>query len=336
MSKIQNNQNHHREVFDPIYGTIDLSQPLLQDLYSTQAVQRLAHIYQAGITAFIRPERQTTRLEHSLGVLALLQFLDASLEEQAAGLLHDVPHTTFSHVVDFVFPNAQHTYHEVHREELIAVSDLPACLERHGLDWREITESDNFSLLEQPLPALCADRLDYFLRDGLALHLFEQAEVNTFLESLRVLDGRIIVGTLDAARWLGEAFIAADDAIWCSVQEVGWYACMAEALRAAMAVNLLTEADLKGTDQALMMQLRAAPIPEIQSWLTLLRPEVNFVRVAFGGDLTVLPKVRAVDPPVLRNGEVMALSALDPAFACLRNNYVASKQGAWQLRIISA
>jgi len=32
MSKIQNNQNHHREVFDPIYGTIDLSQPLLQDL----------------------------------------------------------------------------------------------------------------------------------------------------------------------------------------------------------------------------------------------------------------------------------------------------------------
>jgi len=38
----------------------------------------------------------------------------------------------------------------------------------------------------------------------------------------------------------------------------------------------------------------------------------------------------------LRNGEVLALSALDPAFACLRNNYVASKQGAWQLRIISA
>lgn len=336
MYEIQDNQNHQRELFDPIYGTINLEQPLLRDLYSTQAVQRLAHIYQAGITAFIRPERQTTRLEHSLGVLALLQFLGAPLEEQAAGLLHDVPHTAFSHVVDFVFPNAQHAYHEIHREKLIADSDLPACLEYHGLDWRMITESDNFSLLEQPLPALCADRLDYFLRDGLALRLFEQVEVNTFLQSLRVIEGRIVVGTLEAARWVGEAFIAADDAIWCSVQEVGWYACMAEALRAAMAAKLLTEADLKETDRALMIQLRAAPIPEVQHWLALLRPEVDFVRVASGGDLTVLPKVRAVDPPTLYNGEILALSELDPAFASLRSNYIASKQGAWQLRIVSA
>ncbi|MBN1922341.1 MAG: HD domain-containing protein [Anaerolineae bacterium] len=336
MPLTQESPNHPHELFDPIYGIIDLSHPLLDDLYHTRAVQRLAHIYQAGITAFIRPERQTTRLEHSLGVLALLQFLDAPLEEQAAGLLHDVPHTAFSHVVDFVFPNAQHTYHEVHREELIADSDLPACLERHGLDWRTITESDNFSLLEQPLPALCADRLDYFLRDGLALQLFEQAEVNAFLESLRKVAGRIVVGTLDAARWLGEAFIAADDAVWCSVQEVGWYACMAEALRAAMAANLLTEADLRGTDRALMMRLRAAPIPEVQHWLARLRPEVDFVRVAVGGDLTVLPKVRAVDPPVLHDERILALSELDPAFAALRSNYIASKQGAWQLRIISA
>ncbi len=319
---------------DPIYGSIMLDQPLLLDLYHTQAVQRLAHIYQGGVTAFIRPERDATRLEHSLGVLAVLQRLGASLEEQAAGLLHDVPHTAFSHVIDFVFPNAEHTYHETHRDEVIAASDLPTCLAHYGLDWRHITNADAYSLLEQPLPALCADRLDYFLRDGLALRLFSLTAAHALLESLCVLEGRIVLTDLAAARWLGEAFIAADDTIWCSVQEVGWYACMAEALRAALEVQMLNPSDLTGTDEALMTRLCATQDAHVKQWLALLRRDVNFRRVESGGQLTVLPKVRAVDPPVTHNGHIVALSEIDEAFAQHRSKYVASKQGPWQLQII--
>ena len=319
---------------DPIHGLIVLDQPVLCDLYHTQAVQRLAYIYQAGVTAFIRPERNITRLEHSLGVLALLQRCGARLEEQVAGLLHDVPHTAFSHVIDFVFPNAEHTYHEAHREAVIGASDLPACLARHGLDWRRITDAAHYALLEQPLPALCADRLDYFLRDGLALQLFTSTEAVDLLAQLQVLDGRIVVGDLNAARWLGEAFIAVDDAIWCSVREVGWYACMAQALRVAIETRLLTEADLAGTDAVLMERLRIAPDTRIQYWLAQLRPDVDFIRVATGGDLTALPKVRALDPPVVCNGGSVPLSMLDPVFARRRAVYIASKQGVWQLRII--
>ena len=90
---------------DPVYGAVTLDAPLLRDLYHSEAVQRLGDVYQGGITAFIKPERRTTRLEHSVGVMTLLRRLGAGVEEQAAGLIHDVPHTAFSHVVDFVFPN---------------------------------------------------------------------------------------------------------------------------------------------------------------------------------------------------------------------------------------
>ncbi|HOT91239.1 MAG TPA: HD domain-containing protein [Anaerolineae bacterium] len=329
---------------DPVYGEVTFIEPLFIDLYHADAVQRLKAIYQGGVTAFIRPQRATTRLDHCLGVAALLRRLGADPVEQAAGLLHDAPHTAFSHVVDFVFPNRAHTYHEVHRETMLEGSQIPAICARHELDWHYVTEAENFPLLEQPLPWLCADRLDYFLRDGAVdIGTFSAADAQALLPHLRVWDacdapdrtGQIVVDDIEAARWLGEQFIHLDDVCWCSVQEVGWYAVMAQALRAALERGLLIEADFMGTDAVLFERLRAANEPTIQRWLALLRPDVDFVRDPTHPDLVALPKVRAVDPPVLVDGHAVPLSHLDAAFARHREAYIASKQGEWPLRIVA-
>jgi len=325
---------------DPVYGEVCFTDPLLVDLYNSRAVQRLADIHQGGITAFIKPERGTTRLDHSRGVAALLQRLGAEVVEQAAGLIHDVAHTAFSHVVDFVYPNRDHDYHEVHRDEVILSSDLPEVLANHGLDWREVTESGNYALLEQPLPQLCADRLDYFLRDGIVdVGTFSQQDGTALLEHLVVHRGRIVVDSLDAAQWLGEHFIRLDDTCWCSVQEVGWYAVMAEALRVALAHEIITEADFEGTDRAVMDVLYRVHDAEIDHWLQWLRRDVDFARVegesAGTHDLVALPKVRAIDPPVLLNGSATPLSELKPAFAAQRLSYIAGKEGSWKLRILA-
>jgi hypothetical protein len=114
---------------------------------------------------------------------------------------------------------------------------------------------------------------------------------------------------------------------------------MARALRAAMEHDVIAETDFEGTDRALFEHIRAAEVPEVQRWLALLRPDVDFARViAFDSttvDLTALPKVRAVDPPVLSEGQVAPLSRLDATFAQYREAYVAGKQGMWQLRILA-
>lgn len=321
------------QLHDLVYGEVLLSDPLVIDLYHSQAVQRLASIYQGGITAFIKTERTTTRLEHSVGVMALLQRLGAGVPEQAAGLIHDVPHTAFSHVIDFVFPNHEHTYHESHREAFIQTTDLPAIVSRYEVDWRWLSEAENFSLLERPLPTLCADRLDYFLRDGLSLGYLSRAAVDDVLAHLQAWDGMIVVTDIDVARRLGDAFIAEDKEIWCAVQEVGWYAVMARALRAALEGELLAKHELWSTDQAILERLRAAGHPEVQRWLALLRPEVTFTRVEQSPDMVVLPKVRTVDPPVLIEGQVRPLSQIDAGFAQRRQAYVESKQGEWGLAI---
>ncbi len=321
---------------DPVYGEVSFTEPLLIEIYHSQAVQRLRHIYQGGITAFIKPERQTTRLDHSLGVAALLRRLGAAPVEQAAGLIHDVPHTAMSHVIDFVFPNHNHTYHEEHRFDVLRQSDLPGILGRYDLDWQWLSDAENFSLLEQPLPRLCADRLDYFLRDGIVdwqFFTFEAAQ--SLLDHIGIWQGQMVVNDLDAARWLADQFMRLDDHCWCSVQEVGWYAAAAEALRAALHHQIITEADFAGTDVALFNKVQNADIPEIQNWLAYLHPDVNFVRDEAKPDLFALPKVRAIDPPVRINKTTRSLSELDPAFAQRRTAYIASKQGEWGLRKIT-
>ncbi|MDF1512694.1 MAG: HD domain-containing protein [Anaerolineae bacterium] len=320
---------------DPIYGDFHLTDPLLVDLYHSRAVQRLKHIHQGGITAFIKPSRKTTRFEHSLGVTSLLHRLGAGIEEQAAGLVHDVAHTAFSHVIDFVFPNKEHDYHEKNSARQILGSDLPHIATKHQLDWHHLTDSSRYTLLEQPLPRLCADRLDYFLRDGVVdVCTFSAQDARAFLHHVRSWKGEIVIDDLDAARWLGEQFIILDQVCWCSVQEVGWYGVMANALKIALAHEIISENDLQTTDSVVMETLKTAHNKDVDRWLNLLRIDVDFERVCEHPDLVTLPKVRAVDPPVLQKGTVVPLSTLDHAFALHRDKYVKSKQGVWKLRII--
>jgi len=83
--------------------------------------------------------------------MLLLKKLGASLEEQIAGLLHDIPHTAFSHTIDFVFPNKDHNFHERFHEKIIKESEIPEILERYGFVLERLLNEHNFPLLEKKL-----------------------------------------------------------------------------------------------------------------------------------------------------------------------------------------
>ena len=141
---------------DALWGQFDVELPVLLELLVSEPVQRLRGIHQAGASHYLYPQsRSTTRFEHSVGVMRLVQLLGGSIEEQVAGLLHDVPHTAFSHTVDIVFPNAEHNYHESFQQDVILNSSVPAILSTHGIPLHSALEPDSYPLLEQPLPDLC-------------------------------------------------------------------------------------------------------------------------------------------------------------------------------------
>ena len=57
-------------------------------------------------------------------------------------------------------------HHEQLKPLMLDRPDMAQALARLGYSPREFYDDSIYPLLEQPIPWLCADRLDYFLRDG--------------------------------------------------------------------------------------------------------------------------------------------------------------------------
>jgi HD superfamily phosphohydrolase len=93
-----------------IYGDDQITEPLLIDLLTCGASERLKYVRQYGVTFYTNQEINAnySRYEHSIGGLFLLRRYKAPLIEQAAGLLHDASHTVFSHVGDHFNPPKNH------------------------------------------------------------------------------------------------------------------------------------------------------------------------------------------------------------------------------------
>ena len=322
---------------DPLYGPYQIDDPAVLALLQTAAVRRLQGVLQHGITALIDITRPTTRYEHSMGVMVLVGNLGGSRKEQIAALLHDVSHTAFSHVIDYVFENHDgQNYHDEHKERYMAGTDLPAVLAQVGLDWRDFLEESQFPLLEQPAPRLCADRLDYFLRDSLDLGLATPTEVGGALEHLVLSEGRIAVDDRQTARWLADNYMAADEASWANFREVGIYELTARAIRYSLTAGILAEDDIWGTDVKVWRKMKAAADPGLKALLAPIQASTRFVWDEDRPDFVISTKLRTIDPDVLTDGELRPLSELDAEFGRRRRDYLSRKQGKWPMRVVPA
>jgi HD superfamily phosphohydrolase len=285
---------------DALWGKIKLDDPVLEELVASAPIQRLRGIEMAGASRYLFPERQSgTRFEHSLGVLHILQVLDASLEEQVAGLLHDVPHTAFSHTADTVFPSEEYDYHERFQHDIIMRSEIPAILARYQIDLRAALEPHTFPLLEQSLPDLCADRLDYSLRDLHAAGMVTDGELYTFVSHLVPTAQGIVINDTEAALSFSYLFQRANDAFWTGPDEAGAYWALAGAIKRALETGGFIDADLFSTDEEAMLKLRSLDDSLVQAYLRLLEPGTVFHQADEHSPFFVTHmKQRSVDPRV--------------------------------------
>ena len=321
-------------ISDSVYGPVQITEPVLLDLLSSPAIQRLKGVMQHGITGLIGITDPTSRYDHSVGAMLLVRRMGANEEEQIAALLHDVSHTAFSHVIDYVFDDHDDQgFHDREKEAYVARTSLPSILAKHGYRWRELIDETAYGLLEQPSPALCADRLDYFLRDALPLGLATREEADAALAQLTVFAGRIVCQKRKEARWLAETFMAADDASWSNFREVGLYEVTARAIRRGLAVGAIEEDDIWGVDRPVWQKLLNHPDPDLQSWLALVNADTKFVWDEEAPSFRVSTKIRTIDPDILLDGELYQLSELDADYAANRAAYLSRKQGLWPMRI---
>ena len=293
---------------DRVYGDVAIDDPDLLALIRTPTFQRLKGIRQAGPSAFTFPFKTVTRFEHSLGVCALLGRLGADRRQRVAGLLHDLSHTAFSHAVDFVFHSDEQDYHEKLKPEFLGRPDVTRVLDRMGYAPEEFYDDSIYPLLERPLPLLCADRLDYFLRDSLACGVSTPESVARCLAHIVVVDDMIAFTNASEARDAVERFAEMNRQYWAGDVEAFIYNEFADALREGLRIGALREPDLLKDDAHVLSRLRSsgnARIAEALENIEHFRPE----RLA-GFVAKVAPKVRWLDPPVVRDGMAVRLSEL--------------------------
>ena len=298
-------------VIEPIYGNKEIADPVIVELIGSKPVQRLKKISQLGVPDEFFHEAGFSRFDHSLGVMLLLRRFWASEEEQVAGLLHDVSHTAFSHLHDWVFgdylkPGNEEEGQEKTLASFILGSELKDILKRHGLDPKRIADPRNFSLLEQPIPELCADRIDYALRQlpaGLAKELVESLRINA--------NGFIFTGH-DIARLFALEFLNLQMEHWGGYEAVARHHILAKVLKRALKAGTIGEEDFLGDEDSIIRKLKVTSDEVIRRDLGLLRR--TSIPVADSG-VVVYKKFRYVDPRYIENGGLVLLSEADSDFA---------------------
>jgi uncharacterized protein len=298
---------------DRVYGKQEIKDKFILDLINSKPMQRLKEINQHGATYYVWPEKfDITRFEHSLGVYFLLRRLNASDEELVAGLLHDIAHTAFSHVVDFSFGTIAHNYHEKFFEKIIMGSEIPLILKTHNFDVKRILEEKNFPLMEKEIPGLCADRLDYFFRDMLMYGIITKKDSKYLLDNLVVKDKNIVMKDKKSALLIGKKYLQGSRGLWATINVVGQYNLLAQVMKSAVERNIITEEDFFKTDKELYDILMKDK--ESKDKILLLNPDVKYIEDPDNYDFFVKTKLRYVDPLFLEDNQLKRLSEEDSRY----------------------
>lgn len=302
---------------DPIYGEVSIIEPLLIDLIQSSSIQRIKRINQFGIPDEFYHKKNFSRYEHSVGVMLLLKSLRASEKEQAAGLLHDVSHMAFSHVYDWVIED--HTEVGPKKEEsqdnghldFIQQSEIPQILTRYGLNSEEITDYHRFTLLEADSPTLCADRVDYSLRE------LPVAQAREIFGGLMVFNGQIVCRDIETAAKFGRAFLKMQSEHFDGHEAVARYAYFSTALKRALEIGAIAQADFLTDDEKIVTKLKQSSDSLILRILKVLRE--NPLKYRDGKNSVLYKKFRFIDPPFVSGDRLICLTEADNEYKQLLN-----------------
>lgn len=290
---------------DNVYGEEKINEDVLIELINSDTLQRLKGVSQQGLPQDYYHRIVFSRFDHSVGALILLRRLDANIEEQLAGLLHDISHTAFSHVVDWVLGDpTKEDYQDNNHLNVIENSEVPRILKKYGFDYKKIADIESFSLLEKHAPSLCVDRFDYTIRE--LKDLGEDETVKMCVDALINLNGQMVFKTKESAEFFANAYLKLQKEHWAGNEARARYYILSNVLKKAIESNLITKEDLMKTDQFIIDILENSGNQEILEELNLLKNGFK-IEESFEG-IELKKKFRYIDPEVLINGYIVNLT----------------------------
>lgn len=285
---------------DKIYGEFEIS-GVLEEMINTSVFQRLKGIHQGGAIFLINPEINHTRFEHSIGVMLLIKKMGGSIEEQIAGLIHDISHTAFSHLIDYVLDVEGEDYHEQRFAEVLKDQELNVVFKKYGFDVNNFLKIENYQILEYPLPSLSADRIDYTLRD-----LFQIGEISTedilgFLNGLSLYDNRIVLTSVEYGLWFQSKYDFLISEYFGGKVNKDLNTLMKEIVKDCLKKEIIREEDFYQDDFYLLDKIHRS---------VDLKNKINEVAKHGIDGKQITFKIRKVDPEIIIDNLVLKLSEI--------------------------
>lgn len=254
------------------------------------------------------------------------------MEEQIAGLIHDVSHTVFSHSADYFLDGGSEKEHSLQDnifEKFARKTDIPEILERFGFNVNYILDEENFRLKERSLPNLCADRIDYSLRDGIVTYkLLSQKDIKDLLENLKTVENRWVFTSLKWAKEFAEFFQKINE-YYSGIATALMFKTTGDVVSYALSRGLVTKEDLFTTDKEVLRKIQKFREKDQKLELLLKRMEgkIPFERTRKDCDIHCFTKSRAVDPLFFDcNGQIKRLSEANPKWAETVKEELGSKE----------
>lgn len=323
------------------YGPCDIHEPVLIELLESKGVQRLKQIHQYGSIRYVVPVENYSRYDHSLGVFMLLRMQNCSLQEQVAGLLHDASHTAFSHVAEFVFDHhsLKNSYQDDIHDWFLQKSGLSLILAKHGMTSEAINPKQKaFVALDQDLPNLCADRIDYNLQGGRRHGLLKDSDVEEILKDLRFENGIWFFDNAATAKKLAMIPLHFTEYFWGSAWKLLIDYWTSEALKRAIKIDLINLDDVHfSTDDVIWEKLIASQDSEVIVIIDKIRNyEEHFSMVPKSESQLILKdKFRGVNPWIRTEKGLQRLTDIDPEFAAEFKRVKAVMEGGWPIKFVT-
>jgi len=306
---------------DRIYGKSKIESPLILELINSPSLQRLKEIDQVGYLPLYQkfyPQKikKITRFDHSLGVFILLKKFGASLKEQVAGLLHDLSHGVFSHAIDYVFKEGSEknqSFQDDIFEIFLKKSEIPSILLKYDLRLDFILDKNNFPLLEKELPDLCADRIDYSLRNAICNQEATKKEINYFLKNLSVENNFWVFKNFQSARRYAKLFFHLNKFYYSGLPTAVMFRTIGDVLKHCLKNGYLKREDLFLTERVVLEKIRSKlrSDPKLKILFQRMTGKIKVKNDPKNYDVIVHCKSRIVDPLFKDGNKIKKLSQVD-------------------------
>lgn len=289
-----------------IYGEFYVDQ-MIADIINSKIFKRLKKVHQGGAGYLVNECWNVTRYDHSIGSMFLAKKMGGSQQDQILSLLHDVSHTAFSHVIDYILDNDNENYHDNIWMDTIINSEIPSILKRYEIE-SDFLFNTNYFALEANLPSLSIDRIDYTLRDMYHQKIITLSEVNKFLSSLSIYNQTICVNSIKMAEWFQRLYYK--EVIGYFKNPLNIYANekLTEILRASLKEEIIKIEDFLLTDDQLLEKIKRSKNNDLKTQLFELENTRNLRHLDITNNLKI--KARIIDPDVLIDNKIYKLTEL--------------------------